>query len=105
VAQAQPIASSTVIQGVDAAVKARIDNITGYTVTEHYAVYRNKDEIHPVAEMLVKTLYNKDTGKSYTILSQSGSEMIRNLVLGAILDNEKRLNLPGTRKGSWNHFR
>ena len=98
---AQQLDASSVIQHIDAAVKARVDNIAGYTVTEHYAVYRSNDEAHPVAEMTVKTLYRQDTGKSYTILSQTGSEVIRSLVLGAILDNEKRLNLPGNREGSW----
>jgi hypothetical protein len=86
---------------VDASVKARIDNIAEYTVTEHYAVYRNKDEVHPVAEMTVKTIYQKESGKSYVILSQSGSEIVRNLILSAILDNEKRINLPGIREGAW----
>jgi len=80
---------------------ARIDGIAGYTVTEHYAVYRNKDEEHPVAEMTVKTTYKKETGKSYAIVSQSGSEIIRKLVLGSILDNEQRINQPGIREGSW----
>ena len=98
---AQQPDSSTVIRGVDAAVKARLDGISAYTVTEHYAVYRNNDEAHPVAEMTVKTDYRGDSGKNYTILSQSGSEIVRKLVLGAILDNEKRINLPGIREGSW----
>jgi outer membrane lipoprotein-sorting protein len=98
---AQHFDNSTVIKGIDAAVKARVDNLEGYTVTEHYAVYRNKDETHPAAEMMVKTVYSKDSGKSYTILSQSGSQVIRNLVLGTLLSNEKTLNLPGTREGAW----
>ena len=89
------------IHEVDAAVKARIDHIAGYTVTEHYAVYRGKDEIHPVAEMIVKTTYKQDSGKSYLIVSQTGSALMRNLVLNAILDNEKRLNQPGIREGAW----
>ena len=93
--------SAAIIQRVDAAVKARVDSILGYTVTEHYAVYRNNDEIHTVAEMTVKTVYRKDTGKSYTILSQQGSSIIRSVVLGGILDNEKRINQPGFREGSW----
>jgi hypothetical protein len=99
--QAQPLAMPEVIQQVDAAVKARVESIVGYTVTEHYAVYRNNDEVHPAAEMTVKTTYRKDTGKNYTIVSQSGSELIRRLVLNAILDNEKRLNQPGIREGAW----
>jgi hypothetical protein len=92
---------SSVIRGVDAAVKTRLDAIEGYTVTEHYAVFRNNDKSHPVAEMTVKTAYQRETGKNYTILSQSGSEMIRKFVLYSILENEKRINLPGNREASW----
>jgi outer membrane lipoprotein-sorting protein len=100
-AAAQQPDSSTVIRAVDAAVMARNKGIAGYTVTEHYAVYKNNDETHSAAEMTVKTDYREETGKSYTILSQSGSAIIRSLVLGAILDTEKRINLPGNREGSW----
>jgi outer membrane lipoprotein-sorting protein len=100
-ARAQQFDQAAVIQKVDAAVKARLDGIEGYNVTEHYAVYRNKDESHPVAEMMVNTTYRRDTGKEYTIVSQSGSEIIRSMVLGTILDHEKQINQPGTREGSW----
>jgi outer membrane lipoprotein-sorting protein len=96
----QPDPASVIAQ-VDAAVKARIDNIEGYAVTEHYAVFRGKDETHPAAEMTVKTDYRKETGKSYTILSESGSEFIRNHVLRTLLSNEKNINLPGIREHSW----
>lgn len=89
------------VHGIDASVHARIDGMAGYTVNEHYAVFRNNDETHPVAEMTVKTVYRKDTGKSYTPLSQSGSELIRSAVIGSILDNEKRMSQPGNREGSW----
>jgi outer membrane lipoprotein-sorting protein len=98
---AQQTDSASVIGLVDAAVKARIDNIESYTVTEHYAVYRGKDEIHPAAEMTVQTLYRKGSGKSYTILSESGSEFIQNHVLQKLLDEEKTINLPGIREHSW----
>ena len=100
VAAQQPDPASVIAQ-VDAAVKARIDNIEGYAVTEHYAVFRGKDETHPAAEMTVKTDYRKETGKSYTILSESGSEFIRNHVLRTLLSNEKNINLPGIREHSW----
>jgi outer membrane lipoprotein-sorting protein len=98
---AQQLDEPAVIKGIDAAVKARLDGMAGYTVTEHYAVFRNNDEVHPVAEMTVKTDYREETGKSYTTISQSGSAIMRSQVLGAILDNEKRLNQPGTREGAW----
>ena len=96
----QPDPASVIAQ-VAAAVKARIDNIESYTVTEHYAVFRGKDETHSAAEMIVKTVYQKGSGKSYTILSESGSEFIRNHVLRTLLDNEKTLNLPGIVEHSW----
>lgn len=84
-----------IIQGVDASVKNRIDRIAAYTVTERYQLFRGKDETHPAVEMLVKTDYRKASGKSYTILSQSGSSFWRNEVLGTLLDNEKRMSQPG----------
>jgi outer membrane lipoprotein-sorting protein len=101
VVAAQQPDSASVIGLVDAAVKARIDHVESYTVTEHYSVYRGKDETHPAAEMTVQTVYRQETGKSYTILSESGSEFIRNHVLRTVLDNEKTLNLPGTVEHSW----
>jgi outer membrane lipoprotein-sorting protein len=100
-APAQQIEAASVIQQVDASVKARTDGMAGYTVSEHYAVYRSKDETHPVAEMTVNTTYRKDTGKSYAIVSQSGSGIIRSMVLETILDNEKRASQPGIREGAW----
>jgi len=92
---------ASVIAKVDAAVKARVDRISSYTVTEHNAVYRGKEETNPVAEMTVRTDYRKETGKTYTILSQSGSGFILKHVLGAILDREKEINQPGIREHSW----
>ncbi len=100
-APAQKIDTASVVRLVDASVKARIESIEGYTATEHYAVYRSNDEIHPVAEMTVITTYQKDSGKSYRIVSQTGSKIIQKLVLGAILDNEKQLNEPGIRESAW----
>jgi hypothetical protein len=98
---AQQVDGAAILKKVDAAVKARVDGIEGYTVTEHYAVFRDKDETHAVAEMTVKTTYKRETGKSYQILSESGSTLMRSLVLQTILDNEKHVNEPGVREGSW----
>ncbi|HEY2472059.1 MAG TPA: hypothetical protein VGI45_30010 [Terracidiphilus sp.] len=84
----------TVVQGVDASVKNRIDRIADYTVNEHYVVFRGKDE-NPAAEMTVQTVYRRASGKSYTILSQNGSSLMRNEVLGTLLDHEKKMSQPG----------
>ena len=86
---------STVVRGVDSSVKDRLDRIASYTVTEHYAVFRGHDRSKAAAEMLVKTTYRKETGKSYQILSQSGSPLWRNEVLKTLLENEQRMSQPG----------
>jgi hypothetical protein len=98
---AQQPDSASVIQQVDAAVKSRNDHIAAYTVTERYAVYRGKDETHPAAEMTVHTTYRKGLGKSYAIVSESGSEFIRKHVLSKLLDNEKEISRAGNRERSW----
>ena len=98
---AQQIDAAATIQSVDRAVMARVNGIEKYTVTEHYALYRNHDETHPAAEMTVKTTYLRETGKSYEVVSESGSKILRSVVLGSILDNEKKINVPGVREGSW----
>jgi hypothetical protein len=92
---------ATAIRRVDAAVLDRVNRIAGYTVTEHYAVYRGKDETHPVAEMTVKTSYRRETGKSYQVVSQSGSSLIRRLGLDPLLEREKEINQPNEVAHSW----
>ena len=101
VSSAQQLDSAAVIQRVDAAVETRFENVLGFTDIEHYAVFRGKDEIHPAAEMTVKSTYRKGVGKSYTILSQSGSAIIQKFGLRPLLDNETRINDPATVRDSW----
>jgi len=98
---AQQPDSAAVIRQIDALALARYDSIAEYTVTEHYAVFRGKDETHPVAEMTVHTLYRRGEGKSYTIVSQSGPDIIKKFAFGALLDNEKQINEPGKVEHSW----
>lgn len=98
---AQQPSESSVIEHIDAAVKARFDAIDSFTVIEHYAVYRGDNEAWPVAEMTVRTLYKRDSGKSYTILSQSGPDLVKRIAFGQLLDNERRINQPGNREASW----
>jgi hypothetical protein len=100
-APAQSPDAATVVRGVDEAVNARFEGIAGFTVNEHYAVFRGSDQTHPAAEMTVKTTYRKESGKSYQILSQSGSGIIIRFGLNPLLDNEKRINDPGDREASW----
>ena len=98
---AQQPDQAAVIRQVDAAVMARVNAIKGYTVTEHYSVFHGTDEVHPVAEMTVKTTYRRETGKSYQILSQSGSVLVRRLGLDPLLEREKEINLPDNVSQAW----
>ncbi|MFZ1086488.1 MAG: hypothetical protein WAN35_16110 [Terracidiphilus sp.] len=100
-AKAQQPDQAAVIRSIDAAVHARAEGVEGYLVMEHYAVFRGGDEEHPAAEMMVKTIYRRSTGKTYIIQSESGSEVLRKMVLHQILDNEKQINLPANREASW----
>jgi outer membrane lipoprotein-sorting protein len=100
-ASSQQPDTNAVIRGIDAAVAARVNRIAGYTVTERYAVYRGEDEKHSVADMIVKTTYRRETGKSYEVLSSGGSAFIRKFGLDTILANEKEINLPGNVEHSW----
>jgi hypothetical protein len=101
IGKAQQPDEATVIRGVDAAVSRRFENVLGFTDIEHYAVYRDKDEAHSIAEMTVRDTYGKGSAKTYTILSESGSELVRKLGLHLLIDNETTLNQPGNVKESW----
>lgn len=90
----QQVDNATAVGRIDAAVKARIDHIAGYTDTEHYKVFRGKDETHPVAEMVVKTTYRPESGKHYQVLSQGGSGLLLKFLLRPLLDTEKDINDP-----------
>ncbi len=92
---------ATVIRQIDVANHARYDNVLAYTDTERYSVFRGKDQTHPSAEMIVKITYKKGVGKTYTILSQSGSEVIHKFALLPLLDHEKQINDPAIVEKSW----
>lgn len=92
---------AALIRLVDAAVAARFENILGFTDVEHYAVYRGGDESHPVAEMTVKDTYKKGAGKTYSVLSESGSSIVLRFGLKPLLENEQTINQPGNVEKSW----
>lgn len=86
---------------VDAAVSARFENVQSFTDVEHYAVYRGNDETHPAAQMTVKDTYRKGVGKTYTVLSESGSSILLRFGLRPLLENEQAINQPGNVEKSW----
>lgn len=98
---AQQPEASTVIRGIDAANQARYERVLGFTDIEHYSVFRGQDEAHPTAEMTVKVRYQKGVGKSYTVLSESGPEIVRKLAFGKLLEDEQEINNPNKVEASW----
>ena len=99
--QAQQPDPASIIRDLDAANQSRDDDVLGFTNVEHYAVFRGKDGVHPAAEMIVRDTYKKGTGKSYQILSQSGSSLILKHGLQPLLENEKAINDPSKAAQSW----
>jgi hypothetical protein len=89
--------SQEVIQGMDAAVKSREAIVSGYTVKDHYAIYRNGDP-NPSAEMTVQTTYKRGSGKTFTTLSESGSGLLRSTVIHKIIESEKEMSLSPVRE-------
>ena len=97
-ARAQSTASpDEIIRRIDQAVAHRTRSISGYTVQELYSIYRN-GESTPAAEVTVKTVYTRDHGKEYTPISQSGSGLMRSVVINHILANEKEMATAANRE-------
>jgi hypothetical protein len=90
-----------ILRGIDKSVQDRVARVLSFTDVEHYQVFRGSDLKHPAAEMTVKVTYRKGIGKSYQILAQSGSVLIRKFGLIPLLENEKTINLPGNVERSW----
>lgn len=93
--------SVSVVRMVDAEVQDRVERVLAFTDVERYRVFRGGDETHPVAEMTAKDTYRKGSGKTYTVLSQSGSDIVQRFGLRPLLQNEERINNPATVAQSW----
>jgi hypothetical protein len=93
--------AASVLRMIDAEVQHRVESVLGFTDIEHYQVFRGGDETHAVAEMTAKDSYRKGAGKTYTVLSRSGSEIVQRFGLKPLLDNEERINHPATVAQSW----
>ena len=92
-------AAPEIIQRINAAVYQRFNAISGYTVIEHYSLYRNGAS-SPAAQETVKTVYTRSVGKEYTPIDQSGSSLLRSAVIDKVLAGEKDLNLAANREGA-----
>jgi hypothetical protein len=93
--------AAVVIRDIEEANVSRHNNLIEYSNIEHYAVYRGSDQTRPTAEMTVRVTYRKGAGKSYTILSQSGSGVVLRYGLHPLLENEKAISDPTRVAQSW----
>jgi hypothetical protein len=100
-ARAQKPDAAAIIRDLDAASQSRFENVLSFTDVEHYSVYRGADQMDAAAQMTVKVTYKKGVGKTYQILSQSGSELVIRYGLRPLLENEKAINNPATVAQSW----
>lgn len=100
-ALAQQPNQAAVIHLLDDAVRSRVDNVLAFTDIERYSVYRGNDETHPVATMTARDSYTSGAGKTYTILSQSGSALVQKFGLHPLLQNEEQINQPANVAHSW----
>jgi len=101
VTHAQQADAAAIIRDLDAANQSRFENVLSFTDVEHYSVYRGADQMDASAQMTVKVTYKKGVGKTYQILSQSGSELVIKYGLRPLLENEKSINNPATVAQSW----
>src|SRR6516164_167518 len=101
VTHAQQSDPAAIIRDLDAANQSRFENVLSFTDVEHYFVYRGADQKDAAAQMTVKVTYKKGVGKTYQILSQSGSELVIRYGLRPLLENEKSINNPATVSQSW----
>lgn len=100
-AQTRQLDEATLIPRIDAANENRYEHVLTFTDTEHYSVFRGDDESKPAAEMVVKMTYRKGIGKTYEVISRSGSQLIQKFGLDPLLENEKQINDPAVVKNSW----
>lgn len=99
--RAQQTELASIIHDLDVENRARFENVLSFNDLEHYAVFRGKDQKNPVAEMTVRMNYRKGAGKTYQIISQSGSTLVLKHGLLPLLENERAVNDPATVSRSW----
>jgi hypothetical protein len=87
---------ASVIRGVDQAELDRETNLTGYSVTERYTLRNGRFQAS--AEMTVATVYRKGVGKSYQVLSRSGSSAVQTGVFDKLLLEEAEMSRGNTRQ-------
>jgi hypothetical protein len=87
---AQPPPEEAAIRAIDAAELRRETHLRSYTVTEHYTIKSSR--FHNSAEMTVAVEYRRDKGKTYQIVSRTGSPMLQSRVFDRLLREEGEMS-------------
>jgi len=87
---ADTTAEQTAIRALDEAEARRESRLEGYSVTEHYTLQVSR--FVKSAEMTVETVYQKGQGKSFTVVSRSGSAMLQSRVFDRLLREEGEMS-------------
>jgi hypothetical protein len=88
---------SRVIQAMLRAEAARFGNVEDYTRLQHYSA--SDERFGLKAEMLARIHYERSTGKTFEIISRSGSPLIQSRVFEALLQEEVDLSKVMTHEG------
>ncbi|MDP8981738.1 MAG: hypothetical protein M3O35_14245 [Acidobacteriota bacterium] len=87
---AQSTPEQTAIHALEQAEARRESRLAGYTVTEHYKVVSAR--FGQSAEMVVETVFRKDQGKTYKVLSRTGSSTLQSRVFDRLLKEEGEMS-------------
>jgi len=90
---------SDLIQRIDEAEIARETNLAGYTVTEHYSVFRNGDAT-PSASATVQTIYKRGQGKECAVINRTGSQFLQKYLIDRVLHEQKGISAGDARKNA-----
>jgi hypothetical protein len=89
----QSLTAAEIVKQVELHNKARVEELRQYKALRHYAV-EYKGFSHTVdAKMDVEVSYDAATGKSFHIVSQSGSNLLCDKVLKRAVDSEKEASM------------
>ena len=83
---AQLAREQAIIRGIDLAQARREANLHGYSVTEHYSVRNSR--LNNAAEVVIEAVFSRNAGKTYKVVSESGSSLLRTRVLDKLLKEE-----------------
>ena len=93
---ASPSNPPDLVRSLDRAELSREENLSGYTVMEHYTVRNSR--LQDPAEMTVETVYKRGEGKTFKVLLRSGPSVLQNSVLDRLLASEREMSQGATRQ-------